>query len=641
MKKWDIGLLVDISGSMSSPCNSLNSNNSYKKSDELINILEKICSRGNRLKNEQIRIFSILFGGKDVTIYDFCNLLKISNGKFRHILTSSANSKPSYYGEKLKEVLSDNGRKTLKLDKYLQCERGPSERLCEMGYYLLKDDYSLCNDIYNSLPDECKSTLSDIGIGLGNVFGTFSSRINDATTDVINTIFDKCINKYISYIIREEINTRKNKGNNFEFLDGNQLIDMKKNLEDKLTSPSNSKFNILDLFKNFIYGNTPLYTALNNAFDNFKNQSSDNNYKYLFIISDGELNDIQKNFDYIGEIRKKAEDNNIIIVSIFLTSNSIPKEEILYDIPQSHFTTGSKDLFLMSSFLTYEHPIIKFFIQKGWNIPVSGGCKLFVEINNSQNLNKFIDILNEAIGELNYRNNQEIIQNPNSLINLLSSTVIDNYVNSEVINKFQAKEQKGGTCYANAISAVICLASARVYGREKLDFFEVRKKIIDIYGTEGGKTFQILKEYLHNYKLHCQEVDEEGARKAVMKTRPCVARFNLTAQQWGNFSAFYGENKKGILTSQILNQNNYYPKETPGGHAVVLTHISKDYLTFLNSWGPTWADNGYFRVENGAVLGMEFCDIFWYISDLSQNEIDAYNKHMQNLNKEINYYVYD
>ena len=87
------------------------------------------------------------------------------------------------------------------------------------------------------------------------------------------------------------------------------------------------------------------------------------------------------------------------------------KEETLYDTFQSHFTQGSKDLFSMSSTLNYESPVIKFLIQKGWNIPSSGECKLFVEINNSQNLNKFINLMNEAIGELNNRNNIEIEKN--------------------------------------------------------------------------------------------------------------------------------------------------------------------------------------------------------------------------------------
>lgn len=34
-------------------------------------------------------------------------------------------------------------------------------------------------------------------------------------------------------------------------------------------------------------------------------------------------------------------------------------------------------------------------------MPISGECRLFIEINNSQNLNEFIDLFNEAIGELN------------------------------------------------------------------------------------------------------------------------------------------------------------------------------------------------------------------------------------------------
>ena len=40
------------------------------------------------------------------------------------------------------------------------------------------------------------------------------------------------------------------------------------------------------------------------AFDNFKMQSNKNNNKFIFILSDGELNDVDKNFDYISEIKK-------------------------------------------------------------------------------------------------------------------------------------------------------------------------------------------------------------------------------------------------------------------------------------------------------------------------------------------------
>lgn len=114
------------------------------------------------------------------------------------------------------------------------------------------------------------------------------------------------------------------------------------------------------------------------------------------------------------------------------------------------------------------------------------------------------------------------------------------------LNKFEAKEQKGSTCYANAIAASIYLASVRVYGRlEKLRdeekknyFFDVRKKFIDIYRINGRHTFKILKDHLHEYKLHSNVIDERNARMAVIKGRGCVAKFYLNAQQWGIFLNF-------------------------------------------------------------------------------------------------------
>ena len=292
----------------------------------------------------------------------------------------------------------------------------------------------------------------------------------------------------------------------------------------------------------------------------------------------------------------------------------------------------------MSSSLNYENPVIKFFIQKGWDVPTSGECKLFVEVNNSQNLNEFIDLINEAIGELNIRNNKENPTNPNSLINLLSSTSINYYINSGDINKFKVNRQTGGTCYANATSASICISSARVYGRPKLDFKIVLQKIIDKYGYDGAKIREVLDDVLKDYRLHYKYlgIDEKEARKAVMKTRPCITVFHLTGQQWGNFSKFYRDNPTGILTKEIINENNYYPDEKPGGHAVVLTHICKDYLTFLNSWGNTWADKGYFKVKSADVLGAVFYDVFWYITDLTQEEINSFNEHMRELKDKIN-----
>ena len=510
-----------------------------------------------------------------------------------------------------------------------------------MGCYLLEDDPELRHDIYEKLPDNCKGWFRDKGIGVASFFRIAKNEINTETTRVTDEIYRDCLNTYISKIIREDSNYRRSNGNKLRFIDGNVLINIKNNLQGKICSPDKTDFNIIDLFKNYIYGDTPLYTALNLAFDNFKTQSSGSYNKFLFILSDGELTDIDRNSNYIEKITQKAEDLKVTIISIFLTSNKIPKEEVLYDNYQSHFTQGSKDLFLMSSTLNYENPVIKFLIQKGWDIPASGECKLFIEINNSQNLNEFIDIMNEAISELNYKNNVENIDNPNSLMSLLASTSINYYVNSD-INKNEAKDQGDKkTCYANSIAATIYLDSPRfIYGRE-LDFNIIKNKMINKYGYNGSHIYKILDENLNDYKLKYRPLydDEKEARLAIMKTRPCLAVFKLSGKQYYNFKKFFEENPKGILTKDIINKQNDYNGEGIT-HSVVLTHISKNYLKFLNSWGKNWGDNGYFKVENQSVLNAEFIEIYWDFNDLSQQEKDNYNNYMKKLKNDADNYLF-
>ena len=86
-----------------------------------------------------------------------------------------------------------------------------------MGCYLLENDRNLREEIYNSLPQECKSNFRNVGISVGNFisFGLFDDNINNSTTNTINDIYEKCIDKYISKIISEEFSERKEKGNNF------------------------------------------------------------------------------------------------------------------------------------------------------------------------------------------------------------------------------------------------------------------------------------------------------------------------------------------------------------------------------------------------------------------------------------------
>jgi len=71
-----------------------------------------------------------------------------------------------------------------------------------------------------------------------------------------------------------------------------------------------------------------------------------------------------------------------------------------------------------------------------------------------------------------------------------------------------------------------------------------------------------------------------------------------------------------------------------GGHAVVLVKCDPDGLTFLNSWGNQWGNNGSFSIEDSRVLEidsipkygqMSFYDIYWLESELTRGEIQAYD----------------
>lgn len=667
-----IGILFDVSGSMKESFDSL-TKKKISKSDELTNILQKLCEKQN------VHVFSLFFGCKSCNkVQDFLSLLEISKKYFKDDLKKSEDEKVNKNGcgRELENMLSKNKSRPLFIDEYIyDNEKSPSEKLCEFFINLLKEDQPLIDEIYNSLPKLCTDDhehsnyklkrnvgiggvtgLSGVlgvglGVGLGVVLAPFlgplsvpvssaiissssslatgfggnkivSNNEREKTTEVIIECFENAINSKIDKIIKEEFDL-KNNNPKIVIKEGKDVINLIHYFDNKFTNYDKGKdFNVLDMFKKYIYGNTPLYTCINISVNSFPENKILID-KFLIIISDGLLNDVDKNFDYISDIKKKTKD--IKVIGIYLTNQKIYNEKKLLDDIPYYFDKGAKDLMEMSSLMNYEDSIIKFFILKGWDIPTSGDCKLFVEINNSQNLNEFIKLINEAV---DYKDN--------GLINDISSAAIQTYVNSE-INNFQAREQKGGTCYANAISACTYLSSSRVYGRKKLIFEELRKELIDKYGVNGANTFEILtnSNFLKKYKLHSKEVNENDARRAIIRSRPCVAKFHLEGYQWGNFSKFFRENPKGILTKSIINQKNFYINEEAGGHAVVLVKISKNYLTLLNSWGSNWADNGYFKIENADVLNMKFCDIFWYISDLTQDEINAYNDYMKKMKDDI------
>ena len=430
--------------------------------------------------------------------------------------------------------------------------------------------------------------------------------IKNSFKDIIEIKAKNILDQYIIY-----------NNNNYELTKGNELIDIIEKLEKKIAAPNKKEFNIIDLFSNFIYGMTPLYTSCKEAFQIY--QKNKNNNNIMIIISDGLLND----YDLEKAKREITYNSNKLkttIICIYLNSYHRDYEKnIFYNKIQSNFDSGAAFLFSISSKVNYNNIILKYFIKKKWKVPLNGVANLFYEINNSEDLNEFIQLINES---LDYNDAEEQINQ------IIGDLLLDKIVNNNYIQQFKPEDQgEMGWCWAYSISSVIYLSSSRIFGRKLEKFENILSNILELENakktdnsTEQGRpTFEVASKHLNKFKLRGKEINSAEARLAVMEGRPCLAKFSLDKYQWYNFKEFYENKPNGILTRQIIETVNDLKNDTNiSGHAVVLISVEENSLLFLNSWGKQFGDNGYFRIENENVLGnLTFMDVYWNENDLT------------------------
>ena len=684
-----IGILFDVSGSMRQPFYDLSKTIKDKKEqvnrvDSIINVIKTLC------KKERTTLFALLFGceGDEYKnqLLDFIFLLRklgeiknfneeINSEQINGYYNSKESEKENEnsYGNELKRLLSKNGKRKLYIDKYIftkefKFNEGKLKLMCD----LLRGDEELCGSIYKQLDSSCKSASSSIfksSIG-GNIF---KDRERKAVFESVDKFLELAFNKnkhklppLIPMYIEERFNRKKNK--KLTDISGSELI----NIISKIQSKIDSNSQIMKIFEKEIYWDTPLFTAFNVALEKFCTDFKANK-KILLIITDGLANDTKDKF-YTDKIYNSALTNDIILIGIYISEvkkneNKIPLFNInnhkkLFDCLDSNFDKGAKDLFQMSSKLPYDNPIIKFLIGKGWTVPLSGECRLFFSVNDNTTLNEIIELINEATTFLEKGDDL-------SISNIVSTTVIQDYIKSDVKN--YAKDQnERGTCWAHVISACIFFASSRIVGRvktypdgndildengnKKFEFENMKHKLYKKFNLlsdeefyklekedrkkieEGQSIALILPEVLKEYGLKSKEITENEARLAIIEGRPCAARFSLTNEQWDIFIAFFEDNK---TKSSILKKSDLPPigQNELHGHAVVLTHIGPNYLKFLNSWGKEFGDNGFFAVEPKVLNNPRYFDVFWEENDLSKEEKDAYLKYIENGRRKVKEYL--
>ena len=597
------------------------------------------------------------------------------------------NNNEKKYREELINLLSHDNKgneRYCNIREYIYGKEGPSERFSEFVVKLMKKERKIIDEIYSSLPTKVTRKIYDyttwgfnqslnvvgggvgwIGEGLsiipivkliGEPILAFKERaenyknnkieqnVEEETINAIKNGFRSCI-KHISSNIMDNY---KKEEKEIQLIKGSELLNLIQNLKDNIEYPKNEKnksFDIIDIFEDYIYGDTPLYTSCQKAFGVFEKNSKNKNY--LIIISDGLLNDTTNYDEVINYAKKKSEENNVIIIGIYLNHKS-KSEKKFYDSIQNNFDNGCRILFQITTTINYHNPIIKFFINHGWEIPESGESKLFVKTNNSKDLNDFIDLLNKGIIE----ENNEFTAN-NKLLDMIGNSFLLKIVDENYIKQFDVFDQdKNKICWLYSFSTVIYFASSRIFGR-KLKIDDIKNKIWENEGGEnkGKKNSELAEKYLYKedeqiidnenkFRLRYKKIDkynESEIRKIIIEGRPCLASFGLTENQWKKFDDFFKENPKGILTKNDINSNeNKEVKKI--GHAVVLIAIEKNCLVFLNSYGEGFGDKGYFRVENSNVLHIRYYDIYWDESCLTKEEkYYYYNIHLEIVKKTCNY----
>lgn len=346
----------------------------------------------------------------------------------------------------------------------------------------------------------------------------------------------------------------------------------------------------------------------------------------LVMISDGNSTD--------GDplpLADELKQEKVTIAGVFLTNdNTISRRRLHDQPPRDSFNLGQRKLFSMASKVAVAKHPIPVLASMGWEVPSSGECALYTTVCSSDTLEEFCSLLLSAR-----------FGSADALLDILGRVRLDAYIDDEHMRTRNNPSDQGqsSTCYAHATAAVLHMALLRIVDREGgcPSIAEIRTRILREFPPrpDGRDLEEVLEKTIGWYRpLHFHRVDEDGARQAVLHRRPVLTTFRLSHLGWKAFGKHFGTTatRDSILTQAHMAPHCSLPDG--GGHAVVLARCDPHSLTFLNSWGHQWGNNGSFSIENPAVLELKgasewarmcFYDVYWFESELTARERQAYD----------------
>lgn len=638
MEKSYILFCGDVSGSMREPFNkNYNIKNDLPKSDSLFEILEKSIKILSK-KNQNVIISSLLFGCQKAQTTDFLSLIDfiIENiSLFKEIFRDNDKD----YKKLLIRLLKNAG--AYNIDKYMYRSESPTDMECKMFYKVLNNKPNLVDEIVKELPSAAKDIITSGAITFGTHLPFFGNSIQHkesvAITDETKRIKEK---------LKKYFNNKEEFGNLNKLQEFNWEVDIpiEKTSNEVLTKlkriykefpRSGGKNSIFNIFQDYIYSYTPLCNCLLKGF-HLLNSKEVNSKKILIILSDG----ISTDGDPL-KIYNYTEIDNLYIVGAFISSNPIQDEKTLYDRLVTN-DKGARQLFDLSTEVETDSIAFDYLRDKGWNVPTSGKCKLFIQINNTDNINDFLEFLNKLLD-----GTEDVLGDILGKIDLKELT-------GKNISSFEITNQKIGNCYLHATRNIIRMTRARIYPPNIPDPQTLEQEIVHEFPYEydkngevkGRNTFEVLKRMVPKYKLHVNQVlgkttkeIEKMVKIILLRRRPVVLSFRLTEKQWDNFCNFfdrYSPRKREIITEEEMNKNVPVDDKDGGGHAVVITKYSKECFTVLNSWGDQWGDNGFFKIKDLSVFSQFRCfDVFFTLKDLTDYEKNEYQKLVERRKREF------
>ncbi|CAF0865067.1 unnamed protein product [Adineta steineri] len=600
------GILVDVSGSMkdSLQLHVQPTDQDVTRAQSIFTTIMNIVGREVDFPRNH-DVFVLAFGLQNV---DTCDLLALLD----YIQTIDLGSDERGH-ENLNGLLANNGAPYA--DKYIREYVSKRQAQFLFKFYSQNENRSMLTDIVQKLPRVCKENdvVANVmhggvrvanwipGLKLGNRAeeNQTKEKVEDAIKHAKDVIRQRSLAR-LRTMEKPRSKTFQSTTNLLKQVTGTSA----NSSETQSTFTSAQLAALVDSIEPFIYGGTPMCKAMQSALDTYCISSHEQ--KVLFLLSDGESTDGDP-----ARFASQLHDKKVLVFACLLTSQSISYPRRLYYKADPNWSQAQKQMFELSSAVENCHSAMSILLEQGWELPADGHSRLFIQANHP-------DVIKEFSNLMNY-----ISEHNDILLNIVGRVSLDMYINA-ANSSFSVQTQSGGTCYAHAVATVFHLAMRRIEGRENgvPNFDMICQQLINAYGTKGAITENVLKIWAPECRLHYKEVDELGARQAINHRRPVVATFQLDDQQWTAFSMFYKNHPQGILESKTLGRAK--SGANLSGHAVVLMKCDPTSLTFINSWGIEFADKGFFRVRDQAVLNLQFYDVYWTLNDLKASEIQAF-----------------